>query len=203
MCNEYDLTAALWWWWFWLTDHNDCSSWWFFTVSSLPPICNPNFSLMGGVGGPKKKVRQLKLGCEKYFKTTFRLQPRLLWINYTFGDWAALIISGGFNILIRVLALEPTTNIYPRPIDFFWSAAAHDLQQLTTKNDMIRRIITIVEAAKSFLNTVVAEWHAAAILINTPASNPELQARKRKEKKRKKTRSLSSSGLPCNKAVLL
>jgi hypothetical protein len=46
---------------------------------------------------------------------------------------------------------------------------------------MIRRIFVIVEAAKSFLNAVVAEWHAAAILINTPAWNPELQARKKKK----------------------
>jgi hypothetical protein len=48
-CNKCDLIAAP---RYWLANHNDWSSW--FTVSnSLPPICSPNFSFMGGV---EKKV---------------------------------------------------------------------------------------------------------------------------------------------------
>ncbi len=35
-------------------------------IQSLSPICNPNFSFMGGVG-KKKNLLNFKLGYEKYF----------------------------------------------------------------------------------------------------------------------------------------
>jgi hypothetical protein len=47
-CNKFDLTAVP---YFWLANHNDWSRW--FAISSLPPICSPSLSCMGGVEGEK------------------------------------------------------------------------------------------------------------------------------------------------------
>ncbi len=42
--NKYDLTNVP---WFLLVNHNDRSR--LFVISSVPPICSPNFSFMSGV----------------------------------------------------------------------------------------------------------------------------------------------------------
>jgi hypothetical protein len=61
VCNKYDLPASQ---CFWLAHHNDWSKW--FVISSLPPICCPSFSFIGGVAKEYFK----RLGCEKYIRAS-------------------------------------------------------------------------------------------------------------------------------------
>ncbi len=69
--NDYVLTAAQ---CFWLVHHNDWSRW--FVINSLPPICCPSFSIIGGVA----KEYITKLGCEKYFHRVTNWAPlEILW----------------------------------------------------------------------------------------------------------------------------
>jgi hypothetical protein len=70
-----------------LVNHDDWCSW-FVISSSLPPICNPNFSFIGGVEFLKKekKKKKTKLGCEKF---VFLPKDHILG---TSGDAALIII---------------------------------------------------------------------------------------------------------------
>ncbi len=79
-----DLTAAS---SFWLVNHNDSSSW--LDISSLPPICSPGLSFIGGV--EKKKT---KLGCENYY-----FLARVTYSAGTSGDAALITI-----IIIIIIA---------------------------------------------------------------------------------------------------